>query len=148
MLGKYFEVVCFSEGVWVLSIWYYVGKFWIFYFDLDFGIYVIMVKDFVGFWMELYLLFGGKGLIDLCLLWDDDGCVWLVYGWVKSCVGFGNCFIVWEIFIDGWSLFDEGVVVVDGDKFLGYCILEGLKFYKCDGWYYIFVLVGGVCEGW
>jgi beta-xylosidase len=146
--GKHFEAVRPSEGVWAPSIRHHAGKFWIFYPDPDFGIYVITAEDPAGPWTEPHLLLGGKGLIDPCPLWDDDGRAWLVHGWAKSRAGFGNRLTVREISTDGRSLLDEGVVVVDGDKLPGYRTLEGPKFYKRDGWYYIFAPAGGVREGW
>lgn len=46
-----------------------------------------------------------------------------------------------------WVL-EDYEYIVDGYVLLGYCILEGFKFYKCNGYYYIFVFVGGVEIGW
>ena len=41
----------------------------------------------MGPWSEPILVEGGKGLIDPCPLWDDDGQVYLVHGWAGSRAG-------------------------------------------------------------
>jgi beta-xylosidase len=38
--------------------------------------------------------------------------------------------------------------IIDGNKLPGYRTLEGPKFYKENGWYYVFAPAGGVEEGW
>jgi beta-xylosidase len=39
-------------------------------------------------------------------------------------------------------------VVIDANKLPGYTTLEGPKFYKRDGYYYVFAPAGGVEQGW
>ncbi|MGC4075261.1 MAG: glycoside hydrolase 43 family protein [Nibricoccus sp.] len=146
--GKHFEAVRPSAGVWAPSIRHHDGKFWIFYPDPDFGIYVISAENPAGPWTEPHLLIEGKGLIDPCPLWDEDGRAYVVHGWAKSRAGIGNRLTVREISPDCTKLLDEGVVAIDGDKLPGYRTLEGPKFYKRDGWYYIFAPAGGVRNGW
>ena len=137
-----------GEGVWAPAIRHHAGRFWIFYPDPDFGLYVVTAQDPRGKWSEPRLLKGGRGLIDPCPLWDEDGRAWLVHGWAKSRAGINNRLTLHEISPDGTRLLDEGVVVVDGDKLPGWRTLEGPKLYKRDGYYYIFAPAGGVAEGY
>jgi beta-xylosidase len=146
--ADHFAAVRPSEGVWAPSIRHHAGKFWIVYPDPDFGIYVISAKNPAGPWSAPHLLIAGKGLIDPCPLWDDDGRAWLVHGWAKSRAGVSNRLTVREISEDCSRTLDSGKVVIDGAKLPGYRTLEGPKFYKRDGWYYIFAPAGGVREGW
>ena len=68
-----FRVPRHGAGVWTPSIRHHAGKYWIYYPDPDFGIYVITATDPRGEWSTPVLVKGGKGLIDPCPLWDDDG---------------------------------------------------------------------------
>jgi beta-xylosidase len=42
----------------------------------------------------------------------------------------------------------EATVIIDGDRIPGITTLEGPKFYKRRGWYYVFAPAGGVTDGW
>ena len=42
----------------------------------------------------------------------------------------------------------QGQVIIDGNGMPGYRTLEGPKFYKANGYYYVFAPAGGVEEGW
>ena len=43
-----------------------------------------------GPWSRPHLLKAGRGLIDPCPLWDDDGSAYLVHAWASSRAGFNN----------------------------------------------------------
>ncbi|MDR0902347.1 MAG: glycoside hydrolase 43 family protein [Opitutaceae bacterium] len=135
-------------GVWAPSIRHHAGKFWIYYPDPDFGIYVTSADDPCGKWSEPGLVKGGKGLIDPCPLWDDDGQAWLVHGWAKSRSGVCNMLTLHRLAADGPGVAGEGRVIIDGSALPGWNWLEGPKFYKRNGWYYIFAPAGGVASGW
>jgi beta-xylosidase len=49
---------------------------------------------------------------------------------------------------DASRLLDHGTHVINGEDLPGYTTLEGPKFYKRDGWYWIFAPAGGVATGW
>jgi beta-xylosidase len=139
----------YGEGVWAPCLRYHDGKFWIFYPDPDFGVYVTTAENFAGPWSEPHLLLPGKGIIDPTPLWDEDGKAWLLHAWAKSRAGFNNVLTLRAMAPDGKRLLDEqGTVVIDGNRLPGYRTLEGPKFYKQDGWYYVFAPAGGVEEGW
>ncbi|MBC3875814.1 glycoside hydrolase 43 family protein [Undibacterium sp. LX15W] len=138
-----------GKGVWAPSLRFHDEKFWIFYPDPDVGIYVITAKDFAGPWSTPHLLIAGKGLIDPTPLWDEDGKAWLLHAWAKSRAGFNNQLTLRQMAPDASTLLDEqGILLVDGNKLAGYKTLEGPKFYKYQGWYYIFAPAGGVETGW
>ncbi|MDB5917130.1 MAG: glycoside hydrolase [Massilia sp.] len=138
-----------GEGVWAPCLRYHDGKFWIFYPDPDHGIFVITADTFAGPWSTPFLLLAGKGIIDPTPLWDDDGKAYLLHGWAKSRAGFNNRLTLRAMAPDASRLFEaEGRVIIDGDKIAGYRTLEGPKFYKANGYYYVFAPAGGVEEGW
>jgi len=143
----HFSAVHHGEGVWAPAIRYHGGKFWIYYPDPDFGIYVVTATDPKAQWSKPVLVKAGEGLIDPCPLWDDDGKVWLVHAWARSRSGKNNILTVVQLSDDGTRAVDEGRVIVDGEQFAGMRTLEGPKFYKRNGWYYIFAPTGGVTEG-
>lgn len=138
-----------GKGVWAPSLRFHDDKFWIFYPDPDFGIYVMTATSFAGPWTTPHLLIAGKGLIDPTPLWDDDGKAWLLHAWAKSRAGFNNQLTLRAMAADASKLLDDkGTLVVDGNLLPGYKTLEGPKFYKRNGWYYIFAPAGGVEFGW
>ncbi|GAB2603621.1 glycoside hydrolase 43 family protein [Streptomyces capparidis] len=135
-------------GVWAPSIRHHGGRFWIFWGDPDFGIQQISAADPRGPWTRPHLLKAGKGLIDPCPLWDEDGNAYLVHGWAKSRSGIKNRLTGHRMSPDARELLDEGRVVVDGDALPGWFTLEGPKLYRRDGWYWILAPAGSVETGW
>ncbi|MGW4237597.1 glycoside hydrolase family 43 protein [Streptomyces sp. NPDC004749] len=135
-------------GVWAPALRHHDGTFWIFYPDPDFGIFVVTATDPSGPWSRPHPVKLGKGLIDPCPLWDDDGRAYLVHAWAKSRSGINNRLTLHRMSPDGTRLLDEGRIVVDGDELPGYTTLEGPKLYKRNGWYWIFAPAGGVTHGW
>lgn len=138
-----------GKGVWAPCLRYHDGKFWIFYPDPDFGIYVMTAEKFAGPWSEPHLLLAGKGIIDPTPLWDDDGQAYLLHAWAKSRSGINNILTLRKMSPDGRKILnDNGKVVIDGNKIPNYKTLEGPKFYKHNGYYYVFAPAGGVETGW
>lgn len=138
-----------GEGVWAPCLRYHDGKFWIFYPDPDHGIFVITADTFSGPWSAPRLLLPGKGIIDPTPLWDDDGKAYLLHGWAKSRAGFNNVLTLRGMAADASRLQGTaGQTLIDGNQLPGYRTLEGPKFYKANGYYYVFAPAGGVEEGW
>jgi len=135
-------------GVWAPSLRHHDGRFWIFYPDPDFGIYVVTATEFGGPWSEPTLVKAGRGLIDPCPLWDDDGQAYLIHGWAKSRAGINNVLTLHRLSPDGSRVLDPGRIIIDGAAFPGCTTLEGPKLYKRGGWYYVFAPAGGVEHGW
>jgi beta-xylosidase len=147
--ADHFSVPRHGAGVWAPSIRHHAGKFWIYYPDPDFGLYVISATDPRGAWSEPMLVKAGRGLIDPCPLWDDDGRVWLVHAWAKSRAGKNNLVQLNELSADGTRVLDgDGVAIIDENKSSrGFHTLEGPKLYKRNGTYWIFAPVDGVATG-
>lgn len=135
-----------GNGVWAPAIRYHKGEFYIYYPDPDFGIYLTKAKNPAGPWSEPVLVEAGKGLIDPCPLWDDDGQTYLVHAYAGSRAGIKSIVVVKKMNPEGTKTLDAGVLVYDGHELDP--TLEGPKFYKRNGYYYIFAPAGGVPTGW
>ncbi|RYY99301.1 MAG: glycosyl hydrolase 43 family protein, partial [Chitinophagaceae bacterium] len=142
----HFAVPRHGAGVWAPSLRYHNGEFYLYYPDPDFGIFLLKAKRAEGPWSEPVLVAAGKGLIDPCPLWDDDGKVYLVHAYAGSRAGIKSVLAVKRLSADGTSAARDGVLVYDGHETDP--TIEGPKFYKRNGWYYIFAPAGGVPTGW
>ncbi len=142
-----FDIPQHGNGIWAPSIRYHNGWFWIFVGDPDAGVLMTKAKNPAGPWEPLHLVQEGKGLIDTCPLWDDDGNAYLVHAWANSRAGINSILTVRRMSPDGKKLLDEGTLVYDGRNGVAPTV-EGPKFYKRNGWYYILAPAGGVKEGW
>jgi beta-xylosidase len=134
------------KGVWAPCIRYHQGTYYIYYGDPDFGIYVLTATDPAGTWSKPKLVVAGKGLIDPSPLWDDDGNVYLVHAWAASRVRVNSLLTLRKLDPTGTRALDDGRHVFDGH--LDHTTVEGPKFYKRNGYYYIFAPAGGVATGW
>lgn len=135
-----------GNGVWAPSIRYHAGEFYIYYGDPDFGVYMTKTKDPGGEWSRPLLVKEAKGWIDTCPLWDDDGNAYLVHAFAGSRAGFKSLLAINKMSKDGTRLLDDGVMIFDGHD--AHPTVEGPKFYKLNGYYYIFAPAGGVPTGW
>lgn len=134
------------KGVWAPCIRYHDGEYYIYYGDPDFGVYMLKTTDPAGEWSEPALVKAGAGLIDSSPLWDDDGNVYLVHAWAASRVNVNALLTVHRMNKEGTKMIDEGKHIFDGHD--AHPTLEGPKFYKRNGYYYIFAPAGGVATGW
>ncbi len=135
-----------GKGVWAPSIRHRNGEFYVYFGDPDLGIFMSRAKHAEGPWEPLRLVREARGWIDPCPLWDDDGAVYLVHGWAKSRSGINSILTVNKMNAEGTAIVDEGTMVFDGH--LNHPTIEGPKFYKRGGYYYIFAPAGGVTPGW
>jgi len=133
-------------GVWASAIRFHAGKFWIFFPTPDEGIYVTTATDPRGQWSEPHLVQKGKGLIDPCPLWDDDGAAYLVHAYAHSRSSIKHVLRVHPMAPDGSRLLGEGRIVFHEPQ--RHHTIEGPKCLKRDGWYYILAPAGGVENGW
>lgn len=143
---EHFDRPAHGDGVWAPSIRYHAGWFYIYWGDPDYGIYMVQTQDPLGAWSEPHLVKAGVGMIDPCPLWDEDGRAYLVHGWAGSRAGFKSVLSVAELAPDGRSFVGEEVMIFDGHA--EHPTIEGPKFYKRNGYYYIFAPAGGVKPGW
>ena len=135
-----------GEGVWAPAIRYHEGWFYIFVGDPDRGIFMVRTKDPRRRWEDPVWLVRGKGFIDPCPLWDDDGNAWLSHALAGSRAGLKSVILVAPMAPDGTRLLEPSRIVYDGHDTQP--TIEGTKFYKRDGKYYIFAPAGGVATGW
>ena len=91
---------------------------------------------------EPVMVEAGKGLIDPCPFWDDNGKVYLVHAFAGSRAGIKCIIVVKEMNKEGTKIISDGVMVYDGHEIDP--TIEGPKFYKRNGYYYIFAPAGGV----
>ncbi|MEO6731817.1 MAG: glycoside hydrolase 43 family protein [Ferruginibacter sp.] len=143
---EYFSKVQHGNGVWAPVIRYHNNEFYIYYPDPDFGIYVTKAKIITGPWTDPVLVQAGKGLIDPCPLWDDNGKVYLAHALAGSRAGFKSVILVKELNTAGDKVISNGVLVYDGHELDA--TIEGPKIYKRNKYYYIFAPAGGVGTGW
>jgi beta-xylosidase len=146
--ADHFSVVRHGEGVWAPAIRFHAGRFWIFYPDPDYGIYFTTATNPAGEWTPPQLVQAGKGIIDPCPFWDDDGQPYLVHGWAKSRAGIANRLTLHKLSADGTRVLDAGKVIIDGNTIPNWTTLEGPKLYKRHGYYYVFAPSGGVTGGY
>jgi beta-xylosidase len=135
-----------GNGVWAPSIRFHNGEFYIFFGDPDYGVYMTKAKHPEGAWEPPTLVKEGKGLIDPCPLWDDDGSVYLVHAYAGSRAGIKSLLAVCRLSPDATKATTEDVIVYDGHE--ADETVEGPKLYKRNGYYYIFAPAGGVTAGW
>lgn len=143
---EHFSKTQHGNGVWAPAIRYHQNEFYIYYPDPDFGIYVTKAKNSKGPWSEPVMVESGKGLIDPCPLWDDDGKIYLVHAYAGSRAGIKSVIVVKSLNEDGTKVIGEGKIVYDGHELDP--TIEGPKFHKRNGYYYIFAPAGGVSTGW
>lgn len=144
--NEHFSTPKRGDGVWAPSIRFHKGEFYICWGDPDFGIYMVKTKDPLGAWEKPVLVMEGKGLIDSCPFWDEDGTAYLVHGWAGSRAGVKSILSINRMNPEGTKVLDKGVHVFDGHDH--HPTVEGPKMYKRNGYYYIFAPAGGVATGW
>ncbi|RHK98950.1 glycoside hydrolase [Phocaeicola plebeius] len=144
---EYYNEARHGKGVWAPSIRFHEGMYYIYWGDPDFGIFMVKTRDPYGEWDKPVLVKAGKGMIDPCPLWDDDRRVYLAHAWAGSRAKFNSVLTVCELNKEGTKVISDPVLVFDGNDGVNHTI-EGAKFYKRNGFYYLFAPAGGVVSGW
>ena len=132
--------------VWAPSIRHHDGWFYIYWGDPDQGLFMTKARDVRGPWEKPVLVKEAKGLIDCCPLWDDDGRAYLSHGCAGSRAGVKSVLFVAPMSADGTHVTGPSRIVYDGHE--DQPTIEGTKFYKRNGYYYIMSPAGGVKYGW
>lgn len=132
--------------VWAPSIRYHDGWFYIYCGDPDQGLFMTKTQDPRGPWEPIQWVMKGKGLIDCCPLWDEDGKAYLSHGCAGSRAGVKSVLFVAPMSPDGTKVIGPSRIVYDGHE--NQPTIEGTKFYKRNGYYYIMSPAGGVKYGW
>lgn len=135
-----------GNRVWAPSIRHHKGEFYIFWGDPDQGAFMVKAKDPKGPWSEPVLVKPGKGIIDTSPLWDDDGKVYMVHGYAGSRAQLKSIIAICELTPDASKVVTQSRIIFDGHD--NHETVEGPKFYKRNGYYYIFAPAGGVQTGW
>jgi len=135
-----------AQGIWAPAIRFQNGRFYIYYGMPDEGIYMVSTENPLGDWDSPVLVKPGKGLIDPCPFWDDDGCAYIIHGYAKSRIGFKSWLGIFPLSPDGRTALGDDHLLYDGTK--KHPTIEGPKVHKRGGWYYIFAPAGGVATGW
>ena len=135
-----------GKAIWAPALRYHNGEFYIYVGDPDRGIFMTKAKNPAGPWETLQLIRKVTGWIDPCPFWDDDGNAYLVHAFANSRVGIKSILAVNRMNKEGTQILDDGIVVFVGHT--NHPTIEGPKFYKRNGYYYIFAPAGGVKPGW
>lgn len=135
-----------GNGVWAPAIRYHNNEFYIYYPDPDYGIYMVKTKDPAKDWSTPLLVYPGKGIIDPCPFWDEDGKAWLTHAYAGSRAGIKSIIAIAPMNTDGTEVIGESIVVYDGHETDP--TIEGPKVYKRNNYYYLFAPAGGVPTGW
>lgn len=130
----------YGRGVWAPAIRFHNGLFYVYFPTPDEGIFVTTAPKMTGPWSAPVAVIAGPGWEDPCPFWDDDGRAYLVHSKLHA-----GPLILHRMSPDGKRVLDEGKIIVQDPKELP--TLEGPKFYKRNGWYYIFAPMGGVGQG-
>ncbi|MCI5872075.1 MAG: glycoside hydrolase 43 family protein [Clostridiales bacterium] len=141
-----YDIPQHAKGVWAPAIRYHEGYFYIYYGMPDEGIFMVKAKDPLGKWDAPVLVLEGKGLIDSCPFWDEDGNAYIIHGYAKSRIGFKSHLGIFRMSWDGTRALDEDHILYNGLETQP--TIEGPKVYKRNGYYYIFAPAGGVKTGW
>ena len=141
-----FSSVQHGNGVWAPSIRFHNDEFYIYWGDPDFGIYMVKTKDPAGKWSKAVMVKPGKGLIDPCPLWDEDGRAYVAHAYAGSRAGIKSILAVFEMNAEGTKAITPSRTIYDGHA--DDPTIEGAKFHKRNGEYYIFAPAGGVATGW
>ena len=135
-----------GQGVWAPALRYHNGLFYLYWGDPDSGVYCTRSKTPAGPWDTPVLVLPGKGIIDPCPLWDDDGQAYMVHAWAASRAGVNSLLTLRTMTADGLHVSTTGRHIFDGRE--RHPTIEGPKFYKRNGYCYIFAPAGGVTQGW
>ncbi|MGJ7030227.1 glycoside hydrolase family 43 protein [Niabella hirudinis] len=143
----FFDQPQHGKGVWAPCIRYHNGEYMIYWGDPDFGIYRVATKNIRGRWGPPVLVLPGKGRIDPSPFFDEDGKVYLVHAWAGSRAHLNSIMTVCELNEDGTKIVGNQSLIFDGNDGINHTV-EGGKFYKKDGYYYLLAPAGGVATGW
>ena len=132
--------------VWAPSIRHHDGWFYIYWGDPDQGLFMTKTQNPADTWSKPVCVKPGKGMIDCCPLWDEDGKAYISHGCAGSRAGVKSVLFVAPMSADGTTVTGPSRIVYDGHE--DQPTIEGTKFYKRNGYYYIMSPAGGVKYGW
>ncbi len=137
----------YQHGTWAPAIRHHEGRFYVYVCTPFEGLIMTSSTNPAGPWDPWHVVQAVEHWEDPCPFWDDvdnaggDGPNGRQAYLVRSRLGAGPL-IVHKMSWDGRRLLDDGITVATGP------ILEGPKFHKRNGEYYIFAPEGGIDRGW
>lgn len=137
----------YQHGTWAPAIRFHAGKFFVYVCTPQEGLLLSTATNPAGPWSPWQLIRNEKNWEDPCPLWDDvkdaggDGPDGRQAYLIRSRLGAGPL-IVHKMSWDGTKVAGEGKIVARGP------VLEGPKFHKRNGEYYIFAPEGGIDKGY
>jgi beta-xylosidase len=138
-LEKYNKPV-HGEGSWAPAIRFHDGLFYVYFPTPHDGLFVATTKNPAGKW-ELEHIVDVELWEDPCPLWDDNGDAYLVRSKLRA-----GILYLHRMSKDGKKILDNGEIIYQNED--KQPTIEGPKFLKKDGYYYIFAPAGGVPTGW
>jgi beta-xylosidase len=138
-LEKYNKPV-HGEGSWAPAIRFHNDLFYVYFCTPHDGLFVATTKDPAGNW-DLEHIVDVELWEDPCPFWDDDGEAYLARSKLRA-----DILYLHRMSKDGKKILDNGTVIFHDEE--RQPIIEGPKFLKKDGYYYIFAPAGGVPTGW
>jgi beta-xylosidase len=129
-----------GEGSWAPSIRFHDGLFYVYFCTPHEGLFMATAKNPTGQW-SLNHVVDVELWEDPCPLWDDDGNVYLVRSKLHA-----DILYLHRMTRDGKRILDNGTVIFHDES--KQPVIEGPKFLKKNGYYYILAPAGGVPEGW
>lgn len=135
-----------AQGVWAPAIRHHGGMFYIYYGMPDEGIYAVRAADPLGQWTPPVCVLAGKGLIDPCPFWDEDGQAYVVHGYARSRIGFKSFLGIFPVSADGLRATGPDRLLYNG--LATQPTIEGPKVHRRGEYIYIFAPAGGVETGW
>jgi len=129
-----------GHGSWAPSIRYHNKMFYVYFCTPHEGLFMASTKDPAGPW-RLHHVVDVELWEDPCPLWDDDGNAYLVRSKLRA-----DILYLHRMSKDGKKILDNGTVIFHDEE--KQPTIEGPKFLKKDGYYYILAPAGGVPTGW
>lgn len=140
------EVPQHGNRVWAPCIRHHNEEFYIFWGDPDQGAFMVKSKNPEGPWSNPILVKAGKGIIDTTPFWDDDGRIYMAHAYAGSRAELKSVLAICELNATATRAITPSRIVFDGHK--NHPTVEGPKFHKRNGYYYLFAPAGGVATGW
>jgi len=129
-----------GEGSWAPSIRFHNGLFYVYFCTPFEGLFVATAENPAGPW-QLEQVVAVEMWEDPCPFWDDDGNAYLVRSKLRA-----DILYLHRMAPDGKKLLDNGTIIYH--NVAKQPTIEGPKFLKQDGYYYILAPAGGVSTGW
>ena len=129
-----------GHGSWAPSIRFHNGLFYVYFCTPHEGLFVGTAKNPAGPW-KLEQVVAVELWEDPCPIWDDDGNAYLVRSKLRA-----DILYLHKMSPDGKKLLDNGTIIFHDEE--KQPVIEGPKFLKKDGYYYILAPAGSVPQGW